>query len=198
MVSESVWMMCRLCLRVSEDASISNLLAKIYIRPWYSDLAFSYSVMYCIKDTYVWGVWMVSESVWMMSRLCLRVSEDASMPNLLAKIYIRPWYSDLAFSSSVMYCVKNTYVWGVWMVSESVWMMSRLCLRVSEDASMPNLLAKIYIRPWYSDLACSSSVMYCIKTPMRGVSGWCLRVSGWCLDCVWGCINAKSVGKNLY
>ena len=104
--------------------------------------------------------------------------------------------SCLFFQCHVLY--KNTYVWGVWMVSESVWMMSRLCLRVSEDASMPNLLAKIYIRPWYSDLACSSSVMYCIKTPMRGVSGWCLRVSGWCLDCVWGCINAKSVGKNLY
>ena len=152
---------------------------------------------------------MVSESVWMMCRLCLRVSEDASISNLLAKIYIRPWYSDLAFSYSVMYCIKDTYVWGVWMVSESVWMMSRLCLRVSEDASMPNLLAKIYIRPWFSDLACSSSVMYCIKTPMSGgclggvcgcltVSGSYLRVSGRCLG-VYRChINWKQFNKSCY
>ena len=31
---------------------------------------------------------------------------------------------------------------GVCMVSEGVWMMSRWCLRVSGEASIPNLLAK--------------------------------------------------------
>ena len=31
---------------------------------------------------------------------------------------------------------------GVWMVSEGVWMMSGWCLRVSGEASIPNLLAK--------------------------------------------------------
>ena len=55
--------------------------------------------------------------------------------------------SDIALSPSTIYCIQISLSGGVWVVSESVWMMSRLCLRVSEDASIQNLLAEIYIRP---------------------------------------------------
>ena len=65
----------------------------------------------------------------------------------IGKFSISSQYSNIALSPSTIYCIKTPMSGGVWMVSESVWMMSRLCLRVSEDALIPNLLAKIYIRP---------------------------------------------------
>ena len=81
------------------------------------------------------GVWIRSESV-------LGCINTKSVGN-----NITSWYSDIASYSGALYCIQISMSGGVWMVSESVWMMSRLCLRVSEDASIQNLLAEIYIRP---------------------------------------------------
>ena len=46
---------------------------------------------------------------------------------------------DIALSSSTLYRIKMSVSGGVWMVSEDVWMMSGWCLRVSGEASIPNL-----------------------------------------------------------
>ena len=63
------------------------------------------------------------------------------------------------------------------MVSEGVWVMSRWCLRVSGEASMPNLF--MILRYCLSSSA-GIAKMPCIGVCelCRGVSGWGLRVSG--------------------
>ena len=50
---------------------------------------------------------------------------------------------------------------------------------MSGKASQQNLLAKEYIRSRYSDIAGSSSALYCIKMQCFGVCELCLGVSGW-------------------
>ena len=124
-VSGGVCLVSGMCLRTEQVSGCSNTksIGKIWIRP-YSDFALSSSTLYCIKTSISGGVWMMSEGVWMMSRWCLRVSGEASIPNLLANKYNRPWYSDIAFSSSALYCIKMPMSWGVWIVSGSVWMGS--------------------------------------------------------------------------
>ena len=83
------------------------------------------------------GVWMVCKSVWG----CIK-------SNLLGKCYIRSLFSDIAFPSNALYlCKKKAMSGGVWMVSVCVWW----CVRVSGespsgDVSIPNPLAKCYIR----------------------------------------------------
>jgi len=119
------------------------------------------------------------DGVWMVSGMWNEEILGRTNTKSIGKFSISSQYSNIALSPSTIYCIKTPMSGGVWMVSESVWMMSRLCLRVSEDASIPNLLAKIYIRPWYSNLAFSSSVMYCKRTPM----------SGGCLGGVCGCLD---------
>ena len=124
-VSGGVCWVSGMCLRTEEVSGCSNTksIGKIWIRP-YSDIALSSSTLYCIKTSMSGGVWMMYEGVWMMSRWCLRVSGEASIPNLLANKYIRPWYSDIAFSSSALYCIKISMSWGVWIVSGTIWMGS--------------------------------------------------------------------------
>ena len=67
---------------------------------------------------------------------------------------------------------------GVWMVSEGVWMMSRWCLRVSWEASIPNLLAKNILGHGtqildFLSVPCIAKHCLCL-----GVSELCLGVSG--------------------
>ena len=64
------------------------------------------------------------------------------------------------------------------MVSEGVWMMYRWCLRVSGEAPIPNLLAKIY----------SAMILrYCIffQCPVLHNNVYVLG----CLNCVWECLG---------
>ena len=61
------------------------------------------------------------------------------------------------FSSGALYCIKRRTSWCVWMVSAGVWMVSGWFLRLSENVSIPNILATNYIRPWFSEIAFSSS-----------------------------------------
>ena len=57
----------------------------------------------------------------------------------IGKIWIRP-YLDIALSSSTFYCKKHLcLLMSGWCYFEGVWIMSRWCLRVSGEASMPNL-----------------------------------------------------------
>ena len=147
------------------------------------------------------GVWVV------FIRHCLRVSgwclefvwelrrsEDVSIPNPLAKANNRYCPNKYPIMHIKRLCVGL----GVSMVPEGVWMMPRLCLRVFGKASIPNLLGNRYIKLWYSDIAFSSSALYCIKLPMSwGV--WIVSGSVWMgSEGVWRCINTKYFGKNLY
>ena len=94
------------------------------------------------------GVWMVSGGVWMVSGWGLRVSgnvlipgyQDIAIPNPLAKFKLG--HTRILPFLPVPSIAKTSMSGGVWMVSEGVWMMSRWCLRVSWEASIPNLLAK--------------------------------------------------------
>ena len=63
---------------------------------------------------------------------------------------------------------------GVWMVSEGVWMMSEWCLRVSGEASILNLLAKII-------LGHDTQVLLFFRCPVLQKKFFVLG----CLDCVW-------------
>ena len=68
---------------------------------------------------------------------------------------------------------------------------------MSGDVLIPNLLVKIYKTFASSDIACSSSALLCIKTPMPG-GVWIVSEGVWIeSECVWGCINTKSVCKNV-
>ena len=88
-----------------------------------------------------------------MSELCLGVSGwglvvsvDVLIPNLLVKMHKSHASSDIAFSSSALYCIKMP--------------MAELCLevyewslRVSGDELIQNMLAQIYIGHVSSDIA---------------------------------------------
>ena len=79
------------------------------------------------------GVWMVSEGVWMMSEWCLRVSGEASILNLLAKIILGHDTQVLLFFQC-LYCKKCLCLGvsrlclggsvGVWIISGGVWHIS--------------------------------------------------------------------------
>ena len=101
------------------------------IRSWYSDISFSSGALYGIKRRMSWCVWMVSAGVRMVSGWCLRLSENVWIPNILATNYIRPWFSEIAFSSSSLLWVKTPIPGVVCMVSGGVWTVSGWCLRVS-------------------------------------------------------------------
>ena len=60
------------------------------------------------------------------------------------------------------------------MVSEGVWMMSRWCLRVSWEASVPNLLAK-------NILGHDTQILRFSQCPVLHKNACVLG----CLDCVW-------------
>ena len=70
---------------------------------------------------------------------------------------------------------------GVWMVSEGVWMMSRWCLRVSWEASIPNLLAK--------NILGHDTQIYCIffQCPVLHNNVYVLGCLG--VNCVWECLG---------
>ena len=149
------------------------------------------------------GVRVVSGGVSMVSGMWNEEIFGHTNTKSIGKISIS---SDIALSPSTIYCIQISMSGGDWMVSESVWMMSRLCLRVSEDASIQNLLAEIYIRPWYSDIAFffQCHVLY-KNTYVWGLSGWCLtvsgsyvRVSGRCLGVYRYHINWKQFNKSCY
>ena len=84
----------------------------------------------------------------MVSGWCLRVSgnvlipgyQDIAIPNPLAKFELgHTWILPFLPVPSIAQMSMSV---GVWMVFEGVWIMSRWCLRVSGEASIPNLLAK--------------------------------------------------------
>ena len=86
---------------------------------------------------------------------------------------------------------------GVWMALEGVLMMSRWCLRVSGEASIPNLLAKTM-------LSYDTQILHFLS--VRCIAQKCLMSWGVCIvsgsvlvrsDGVWKCINTKLVGKNV-
>ena len=135
---------------------------------------------YISQDSFSWGC---LGGVWMVSWMCLRRPQDVSIPNPLANknIISKMNYAIILGYSPCRgksgWCLGG--VWGCLRVSEGVCIMSRWCLRVSGEASIPNQLAWIYIRPWYSDIAVYSSALYCIKCLCLGVSGLCLGMSGW-------------------
>ena len=122
------------------------------------------------------GVWMVSGGVWMVSGWCLRVSGMYGYQIPFAKCYRRSWNSDIAFSSSALYCViKTPIAGGVW----GVWMVSGMCLRTEEVSGCSNTksISKNLIRA-YPDIALSYSTLYCKNVIVWG-----------CLDGVWGCLD---------
>ena len=97
---------------------------------------------------------------------------------------------------------KMPLSWGVWIVSGDVWMGSEgvwkyiNSIDINSFNLIPNLLAKKYDRPWHSDIAFIT--MYCIKMHMSG-GVWIVSGGVWMgSEFVWGCINIKSVGKNVY
>ena len=124
------------------------------------------------------GVWVVSGGVCLVSGMCLRWglrrSQDVAIPNQLAKFEIGH-----TRISSTLCCIKTSMFGSVWMVSEGVWMMSEWCLRVSGEASIPNLLAKKYIKSWYSDIA------FFFQCPVLYKNAYVLG----CLNCVWECLD---------
>ena len=138
----SAWCLeCVWGLRRYQDVAIPNPLAKFEIG--HTRILPFLPVPYCIRMSMSWGVWIMSWGVCLVSGMCLRTEEVSGCSNTksIGKIWIRP-YSDIALSSSTLYCIKTSMSGGVWMVSEGVWMMSRWCLRVSGEASIPNLLGK--------------------------------------------------------
>merc|ERR1719458_411542 len=86
------------------------------------------------------GVWMGSESVWECINTRMSWYQDIAIPNPLAKFKLG--HTRILPFLPVPSIAKTSMSGGVWVVSEGVWMMSRWCLRVSWEASIPNLLAK--------------------------------------------------------
>ena len=87
------------------------------------------------------GVCVVSGGVCLVSGMYTRTEEVSWWSNTksIGKIWIRP-YLDIALSSSTFYCKKHLcLLMSGWCYFEGVWIMSRWCLRVSGEASMPNL-----------------------------------------------------------
>ena len=83
---------------------------------------------------------MGSESVWECINTRMSGYQDIAIPNPLAKFKLG--HTRILPFLPVPSIAKTSMSGGVWMVSEGVWMMSRWCLRVSWEASIPNLLAK--------------------------------------------------------
>ena len=67
-------------------------------------------------------------------------------------------------------------------MSGGVWLVSGTCLRTEEVSGCSNTksIGNIWNRP-FSDIALSTSTLYCIKMSMSGVSG--------SLDGVWMCLD---------
>ena len=135
----------------------TNILAKVWIKWICTAIASSSKSIQCVWMPISGGVCMVSGGVWMVCKSvwgCIK-------SNLLGKCYIRSLYSDIAFPSNALYlCKKKAMSGGVWMVSVCVWW----CVRVSGespsgDVSIPNPLAKCYIRSLCSDIAFSPSAL---------------------------------------
>ena len=139
------------------------------------------SSLYYIKMPLSGAAWIVSVGVWMVSGRSLRVSGNVLVPNLLAnKLYrVKTLRYCLLFRCPVLH--RKAIAWGcldcVWGCLDGVW--------VSGDVLIPNLLVKIYKTFASSDIACSSSALLCIKTPM---SGRCLDGVCGCLDHTWRCL----------
>ena len=102
------------------------------------------------KIAYVWGclygvwgcldgVWMGSESVWECINTRMSWYQDIAIPNPLANFKLG--HTRILPFLPVPSIAKTSMSGGVWMVSEGFWIMSRWCLRVSGEASIPNLLA---------------------------------------------------------
>ena len=83
------------------------------------------------------GVWMGSESVWECINTRMSWYQDIAIPNPLAKFKLG--HTRILPFLPVPSIAKMSMSVGVWMVFEGVWIMSRWCLRVSGEASMPNL-----------------------------------------------------------
>ena len=75
------------------------------------------------------GVRVVSGGVSMVSGMWNEEIFGHTNTKSIGKISIS---SDIALSPSTIYCIQISMSGGVWMVSESVWMMSRLCLRMHQ------------------------------------------------------------------
>ena len=147
MVFGGVWMVSGWCLGVSGWC--------LGVSGWCLD-----GVWGCLD-----GVWMVSQGLW-----------DVWISIPFAKCYRRSWNSDIAFSSSALYCViKTPIAGGVW----GVWMVSGMCLRTEEVSGCSNTksISKNLIRA-YPDIALSYSTLYCKNVIVWG-----------CPDGVWGCLD---------
>ena len=132
-------------------ASLCNIGHYIYI--------YMPSSMYFIKTPMSGGVLIVSGAVWMVSGWCLGLVWECLVMYWYQICWqqnnIRSWYSDIAFYSGALYCIKRLMS-GVG-VSGLCLGMSGWGLRVSGDVLIPNLLVKIYIGHDSSDIAFSSS-----------------------------------------
>ena len=119
----------------------------------------------CLDD-----VWKESENVWGC------ISTKSVCKQIISGKTLR--YC-LLFRCPVLH--RKAIAWGcldcVWGCLDGVW--------VSGDVLIPNLLVKIYKTFASSDIACSSSALLCIKTPM---SGRCLDGVCGCLDHTWRCL----------
>ena len=163
------------CLGCMNTKSIHKMLYKVMELRYC--LFFQCPILH--KTPITGGVWVVSGRVCLVSGMCLWTEEVSGCSNTksIDKIWIRP-YLDIALSSSTLYCIKCLCL-GV-----SGWCLDDVYM-VSEEASIPNLLANKYIRSWCSYIAFSSSARYCIKMPVLG----CLNCVWECLDGVWGCLR---------
>ena len=83
-------------------------------------------------------------------------------------------------SSSTLPTIIIPMSGAICMVSEGVWMMSRWCLRVSGEASIPNLLAKTL-------LSYDTQILHFLSMPCT----YCIILSYFlrCLYCVWECLG---------
>ena len=75
------------------------------------------------------------------------MSHDEAIPNQLAKFELgRTWI--LPFLPVPSIAKKHLcLLMSGWCYFEGVWIMSRWCLRVSGEASMPNLFMKLNLQP---------------------------------------------------
>ena len=100
-------------------------------------------------------------------------SNNKSIGKILIRLYILPFLSEPSIA-------KLSMSGGVWMGFEGVWMMSRWCLRVSGEASIPNLLAKTM-------LSYDTQILHFLSMPCT----YCIILSYFlrCLYCVWECLG---------
>ena len=93
--------------------------------------------------------------------------------------------------SSALYCIKTPVSWGVWIVSERVWMRSEgawvwINAKYFENLYRPCLL--IYCFLFQCPLICKNAYVW-------EVSGWCLWVSGSYLGVSGRCLVEYNVTK---